>query len=89
MEDREPNLITSGLSRRVTRDGMTVDLQIYRLETDTEWSLEVVNSAGTSVVWNDRFSSDDAANTEFLCVVQTEGMAAFLDSAKVLPFRRV
>jgi hypothetical protein len=88
MEKREPNLITSGLSRHVTRDGITVELCIYRLENKPGWSLEVVNSAGTSIVWDDLFPSDGAANEEFLRTVAEEGMAAFLDSAKVVPFRR-
>ncbi len=88
MNDREPNLITSGLSRNVTRDGITVELCIYRLETKTEWALEVVNSSGTSIVWDDQFPSDDAANEEFLRTVAEEGMAAFLDDEKVVPLRR-
>ena len=88
MEEREPNLVTSGLSRDVTRDGITVEVCIYRLETTQGWSLEVVNSAGTSIVWDDLFPSDDAANEEFLRTVAEEGMTAFLDSAKVVPFRR-
>jgi hypothetical protein len=88
MEEREPNLVTSNLSRRVTQDGITVELCIYRLETNNEWSLEVVNAAGTSIVWDDQFTSDDAANEEFLRTLAEEGMASFLDSAKVVPFRR-
>ncbi len=88
MGEREPNLITSSLSRNVTRDGITVELCIYRLETKTEWSLEVVNSAGTSIVWTYQFSSDDAANEEFLRTVAEEGMVTFLDDTKVIPFPR-
>jgi hypothetical protein len=88
MEEREPNLVTSGLSRHVTLGGITVQLCIYRLETETGWSLEVVNSAGTSIVWESLFPSDDAANEEFLRTVGEEGMTAFLDGAKVIPFRR-
>ena len=88
MEEREPNLVTSGLSRDVSRDGITVEVCIYRLETDTGWTLEVVNSAGTSIVWDDQFSSDDAANEEFLRTVAEEGMASFLDNANVIPLRR-
>ena len=88
MKEHEPNLITSSLSRNVTQDGITVELCIYRLETKTEWLLEVVNSAGTSTVWDDQFPSDDAANEEFLRIVAEEGMATFLDDAKVIPFRR-
>jgi hypothetical protein len=88
MADREPNIVTSSLSRRVSRDGVTVDVRICRLETEATWTLEVVNAAGTSTVWDDLFPSDDAANEEFLRTVADEGMTSFLDSAKVVPFRR-
>ena len=88
MADREPNIVTSGLSRRVSRDGVTVDVQICRMETEATWTLEVVNAAGTSTVWDDLFPSDDAADEEFLRTVADEGLAAFMDSAKVVPFRR-
>lgn len=88
MADREPNIVTSSLSRRVSQDGVAVDVRICRLETDATWTLEVVNAAGTSTVWDDLFPSDDAANEEFLRTVADEGMTAFLDSAKVVPFRR-
>jgi uncharacterized protein len=88
MADREPNIVTSSLSRRVSRDGVAVDVRICRLETEATWTLEVVNAAGTSIVWDDLFPSDEAAHEEFLRTVADEGMAAFLDSAKVVPFRR-
>ena len=88
MKEHEPNLITSSHSRDITQDGITVELCIYRLETKTEWALEVVNSVGTSIVWDNQFSSDDVANEEFLRTVAEEGMATFLDDAKVIPFPR-
>jgi hypothetical protein len=88
MANREPNIVTSGLSRRVSRDGVAVDVWICRMETEATWTLEVVNAAGTSTVWDDLFPSDDAADEEFRRTVADEGMAAFMDSAKVVPFRR-
>lgn len=88
MADREPNIVTSGLSRRENQDGVAVDVRICRLETESMWALEVVNAAGTSTVWDDLFPTDEAANEEFLRTVADEGMAAFLDVAKVVPFRR-
>ena len=88
MSEREPNLVTSGLSRRLTRDGISVEIGIYRLESEPGWSLEVVNAAGTSIVWDDLFPTDDAALAEFDRTVAEEGMVAFLDSGKVVPFRR-
>jgi len=88
MTEREPNIVTSGLSRRFTRDGVTVEVCIYRLEDEKEWALEVVNSNGTSLVWDDQFPTDDAANSEFLRAVADDGMDQFLDTAKVIRFPR-
>ena len=65
MSEREPNVVDSGLSRKVTRDGVTVKVSIVRLEHEKEWSLEVVNAANTSIVWDDLFPTDEAAYAEF------------------------
>ena len=50
MADRDPNLITSSLSRDMSRDGVTVRIEIYRLEDRPGWALEVINHKGTSIV---------------------------------------
>jgi hypothetical protein len=78
----------SGLSRTVKKDGVTVEVSIIRLEHEPQWSLEVVNSAGTSTVWDELFASDEDAYAEFERTVADEGMQAFLDEANVIPFRR-
>jgi len=88
MSEQDPEIVDSPLSRRVTKDGVTVDVSIIRLEHETEWSLEVINAANTSTVWDDLFPTDEAAYAEFERTVAEEGMAAFSDSAKVIPFRR-
>jgi hypothetical protein len=88
MSERDPNIVKSGLSRTVKKDGVTVDVSIIRLEHETKWSLEVVNSAGTSIVWDDLFSSDDEAFAEFERTATEEGMRTFLDKGNVIPFRR-
>jgi hypothetical protein len=85
---RDPNIIYSDLSRKVTRDGITVEVVIIRLEHGTEWSLEVVNAANTSTVWEEPFATDEGAYAEFERIVAEEGMRTFLDSGKVIPFRR-
>ena len=88
MDQREPNLIHSGLSQTVTKDGVTVEVSIVRLVNETSWSLEVVNSSGTSIVWDDLFPSDEDAYEEFQRTVADEGIRTFLDGRKVIPFRR-
>jgi hypothetical protein len=49
----------------------------YRLET-TDWSLEVVDETGTSTVWDDSFSTDQAALDEALKTIREEGIKTFL-----------
>ena len=88
MPDRDPNIVTSGLSRTVTVDGVTVVVNIYRLEHDPQWALEVVNEVGTSTVWDVPFDTDEEANDAFQLTVDEEGMEAFLDRTNVIPFRR-
>ena len=88
MTKRDPNIVYSGLSRMVTREGIAVEVVIIRLEHETEWSLEVVNAANTSTVWDKSFATDEDAYAEFERTVAEEGMRTFLDGRKVIPFRR-
>ena len=88
MTDLDPNLITSGLSRDVTREGISVRLHINRLENQPGWALEVVNDKGTSTVWDELFETDDEADAAFRKTLAEEGIKAFLESATVIPFRR-
>ena len=89
MAERDPNLINSGLSGYVTEDSIKVEVCIYRLEHEPNWALEVVNSSGTSIVWDDKFDTDDAALAEFQKTVRDEGMNAFLDGAEIIQFPRL
>ena len=88
MNERDPNIVTSILSGIVTEQGVTVRVNIIRLENEPSWSLEVENEYGTSTVWDNLFATDDAAHAAFRQTVDEEGMRAFLDQAVVIPFRR-
>ena len=88
---REPTLIYSSMNGPFTKDGMTVEVSIISSDMDPTWSLEVINSSGTSIVWNGQFESDDQAYAAFKLVVDEEGMQAFQDEAErsnVIPFPR-
>lgn len=86
MSDRDPNIVNSSLSGLVTIDGVTVDVQVYRLEHDPKWALEVINEAGTSTTWDILFDTDDEAYAAFKLVVEEEGIESFLDNDNVIPF---
>jgi hypothetical protein len=84
----DPNIVNSGLSKRTTVDGSIYEIEIYRLETDATWILEVVDKEGTSIVWDEQFKTDQDALTEALRTIREEGAAAFRDHANVVPFPR-
>ena len=85
---RDQNLVTSSRSGIVTTDGVMVEVCIVRLENEKQWTLEVVNAAGTSTVWDETFPSDDVAYAEFQRTVADEGIQTFLDQGNVVPFKR-
>ncbi len=83
----EPNLITSGKSQRVVVDGYIFDIQIYRLETEKTWTLEVVDHEGTSHVWDESFATDRDARNAALEALEREGAVAFMRGNNVVPLR--
>ena len=76
MSESEPELIMSPLCQEVTRDGYTVRVEIYRSET-SDWTLEVVDAAGGSTVWEDTFAADQLALDEFHLTLESEGIRSF------------
>ena len=76
--DDEYKIINSPLSQRITRDGTTIDVLIYRGERESAWILEVVDHAGGSTVWEETFQTEQAALNEVLRTVDEEGIACFL-----------
>ena len=81
----DPNIIHSGLGGDIQIEGQAFTVQIYALENDPNWILEVVDLDGTSTVWEDPFPSDKAAHEALLAVIETEGIGAFT-SGDVIPF---
>lgn len=80
IEDRE--LEFSALSGRLTREGVTVDVKIYRFAgTDDPWQLEVVDHEGGSTVWDDPFPTAQDAYRAFNEAVEEDGIASFAASS--------
>jgi hypothetical protein len=87
MVEDEPNLVTSSKSQGVTVDGYPFSIEIYRLEGEQAWTLEVVDPEGTSHVWDDRFKSDKDARDEALKELNAQGAVAFIRGNNVIRFR--
>lgn len=84
----EPNLVHSGLSQEINENGRLLRVEIYRLEHDPDWTLEVVNEDGTSTVWDDLFKTDQKALDEVFRTIRDEGTSVFYDDENVVPFRK-
>ena len=75
----DPKIVMSPLTdRSFTRDGVTVEVHIYRLEHDEKSTIEVVDGENNSIVWDGEFDTDDDAPAEFIRTVETEGMDGIL-----------
>jgi hypothetical protein len=80
--DNEVGIEYSPLCGDVTRDGMTVRVQIYRIAgSGNGWSLEVVDHKDASTVWEELFATDRDAYAEFFKTLETEGIQSFSEEA--------
>ena len=84
----EPNIVNSGQSKRITIDNYAFLIEIYRLEADDLWTLEVVDHDGTSHVWAEQFMSDKEAYSIAVQTIETEGAKTFMTGNNVIPFRK-
>ena len=75
--ENEYKIITSRLSRKFTRDGITIEILIYRVESDPVWQLEIVDAEGRSTVWEDLFETEQDALNEAFQTIASEGIASF------------
>ena len=74
----EPKLINSPLSQKVSSGGRTVSVEIYRLDHEPEWGLEVVDEYNNSTVWDDTFKTESAALTEAKKAILEDGITSLI-----------
>jgi hypothetical protein len=70
-DGHEPDFIESPLSRSVTRNGVTVRVEIYG-DSQGGWILEIVDAENASHVWDAHFETDQLALTEALRALDEE-----------------
>ena len=78
-------IVHSSLERRITRDGVSLDVQVYRGKDQAGWLLEIVDHLGGSTVWEDTFPSDEAALAEAMETIDRDGAASFAEDKPSLP----
>lgn len=75
----ESDLIMSPLCQSLSVEGHTFQVEIYR-GGSSKWILEVVDSLGTSTVWDDQFETDQLAFEEFSRTIREEGVRSILEA---------
>ena len=78
MAAEDPNIVRSPLRHSYSSDGITVSVEIYRIEGAEGWALEIVYEEGYSTVWEEAFVTDAAALAEFESGVEEQGLANLL-----------
>ena len=79
--NEDPKLILSPLSQDLSSEGKTLTVEIYRLEDEQEWVLEMLDEYGNSTVWDDKFKSELAALEEAKNAILEEGIVNFIGPA--------
>ena len=74
----DPVVIESKLSRKLEEEGTSVQVSIYRLEDETEWTLEITDEDWNSTVWEDTFPTEEDALAEAIAAIKMEGISAFV-----------
>ena len=78
----DPEIIMSRHNGWFSRDGVSVEVCICRLEY-TKWSLEVVDD-NNWILWTGEFETDDEEFEGFLRTVETEGLDGVLRDTRRL-----
>jgi len=73
----EIDLVYSKHCQPVTRNGLTVNVEIYS-SGKNDWILEVVDEDNNSTVWDDQFETDDEAFQEFERTLKEEGIKSMI-----------
>ncbi len=75
--DEEFELIESPLSQRIIRDGISVEVFIYRGKGEKGWTLEVVDEDNGSTVWDGMFATEQDALAEVMKTIDVDGIRSF------------
>jgi hypothetical protein len=74
----EPKVIMSELCTSIEGEGTSVDVSIYRLKHESEWSLETFDENWNSTVWDDKFATEEEALDEAIATINAEGIWSFV-----------
>ena len=81
----EPILEYSPLNQELSSGGGTVSVEIFRLEGEREWTMQLVDEYSNCTVWDDTFPTDAAALVEAKKAILEETISSFIGPADGKP----
>ena len=66
------------VSRKITREGKTIEALLYRSLHEKKWNLEVVDHEGESTVWEETFQTEQDVLNEVFQTIASGGMSGFV-----------
>jgi hypothetical protein len=75
----DPEIIMSPLCREIEKDGTRIQVDIYRIEGEPGWVLEVIDEENASTIWDEPFDTEQAALDVVMKVIETDGIRSFLE----------
>lgn len=76
--EEEQNIKFSELTQEIAAGNTSVNIEIYRLEGQQGWYLEIVDEHCNSTVWDEAFSTDAEALGEAKKTIATDGIQSFI-----------
>ena len=66
-------VISSGLSQWVVRDGVPYSVEIYQLQGDAFWTLQIIEAQERKTLWENQLSDEVLAFVEAVSVIDVYG----------------
>jgi uncharacterized protein len=76
----EPELVQSSLSQSIEVEGKSLRIEIYKMEDEAQWTLEIEHEDGSSLVWDELFDTDFLALNEARQTLAKDGLSAFTNA---------
>lgn len=76
----DPEIIMSPLCREISGDGTRIQVDIYSVEDESGWFLEVIDEENASTVWDDPFDTHQEALDAMMEIMEKDGIRSFLES---------
>jgi len=70
-------LVYSPLNRVIAKDGLEIEICIYKGASDSSWCVEVIDHFENSTGWNDEFATDQDAFDEVFATISSRWYSFF------------